>query len=106
MWLIICIVLMLLILIFNYSASENNESYDSFILQKKYFDKYINSNSLIFVEYIGNDRCEVKHNQSVLIAIDTTDDNKVRVELDDTYILYENFEHFNFDWRFRDDEYY
>lgn len=98
MLLILCIMLALFILVFNYSASKNNESYDSHMLQERYFYKYIDSNSLVFVKYIGDDRCEIENGHYALITIDTTQDNKIAVGLDDGYIFYDNYGQFKCDW--------
>ena len=101
---IVWLILALLILIFNYSAGKNNEAYDSYVLQKGYFDTYVNNDSLIFARYIGEDRSEIDFNQYTLITVSTTDNDKIKVELDDVHILYDDFKHFNSNWRFKDGE--
>lgn len=104
MWWIIWIMLVLIVLIFNYSAGKNNEAYDEHMFQQMYFDKCVDNDSLVFVKYVGNDRSEIKYGELTLTTISTTDNNMIKVNLDDTYILYENFEDFNSDWRFRNSE--
>ena len=101
---IIWVTLLLFILALIYSAGKTNEEYDTYILQKKCFDKHVDSLALVFVKYIGDDRGKIKRNQCILITIDTTDDNKIKVGVDDTYILYDDFEHFNYDWKFEDED--
>ena len=106
MWLIIIwISLMLFILTFNYSAGKNNESYDTFLFQQECFNRYVNNKTLVIVKYVGDGRNEIKRNQCVLITIDTTDDKKIRVKLDNTYIFYDDFHHFNCDWKFQNENY-
>ena len=96
MWL----ALVIFILAFIFSAGKNNEEYDTYALQQKYFDKYANSDSLIFARYIGDDRCEIKHGEHGLIAISTTD-YKIVVELDNVFIIYDDFKHFSCNWEFK-----
>lgn len=103
-WILMWVALLLLILAFNYSASQNNEEYDLYMLQKEYFDTYVNNDSLVLVKYIGDDRCEIKRNQHTLITIDTVDNDKIRVRLDDIHIMYDDFKHFCCDWKFNDED--
>lgn len=103
MWLIITwIVLVTFVFAFIFSASKNNEEYDLYVSQQKCFDKYVNNELLVFTKYIGNDRHTIKHGEYGLIMIKTTDNNKIAVELSDTFILYDDFKHFYCDWRFND----
>lgn len=104
MWWIVWAAIMLFVLTFNYSVGETNEAYDMFTLQQKYFDRYVNNISLVFIKYIGNDRCEIKQNQYALASISTTDDNKIKIEFDEACILYDDFRHFNCDWKFDDED--
>lgn len=97
------IILLLFIMAFMYSADENSQEYDECLLQYVCFDKYINSKIPAFVQYVGDDRTEIQHNQYTLITIDYVDD-AIRVQLEDTYISYDDLEQFNYDWRFEDAE--
>ena len=99
-WIIIAITLALFTLSLNYSASKNNEAYDFYVTQKRCFDKHINNDSLVFVKYIGSDRNEIKHGHHALITINTTDDNKIAVELEGMVIVYDDYEQFRCDWIF------
>lgn len=102
-WIIAWVILVGIVLVFNYATSKNNEKYDRYIKQDICMKKYINSQKNVFVKYIGEDRNEIECNQYTLIVISITDDNKIKVELADTYILYDDLKHFNYDWRFEDD---
>ena len=107
MWwiIIVWVVLTLFVLMFNYSAGKNNKMYDSYLLQRRCFDKYVNSKNPAFVKYIGDGILELQCNQYTLITIETTEDNKIRVWLDDaTNVIYDDLKHLNYDWRFEDEE--
>ena len=82
----------------------NNDRYDYREKQQRYFDKYVNSKNPVFVKYLGNGILELQCNQYTLITIETTENNKIKVWLDDaTNILYDDLTHFNYDWRFEDE---
>lgn len=101
---IMWIMLVLFILVFNYSAGKNNESYDLNMFQKRCFDKYVNSGSLVFVKYIGSDECKVENGDYALVTIDTTDEDKILVGLNNKYIQYDNFEQFKRNWKFNNED--
>lgn len=103
-WIIVGITLTLFILSLNYSSSKDNEAYEFYISQKRSFDKHVNNDSLAFIKYIGKDRCEIKNGHYALITINTTDDNKITVGLDDTIIVYDDFEQFKCDWIFNSED--
>lgn len=104
MWLVICLILALFISLFNYSASKNNEAYDFYTSQKRCFDRHVNNDSLVFVKYIGDDTNEIKHNHYAVVTISTTDDNKITVELNDTIIVYNDYEQFKCEWVFDNED--
>lgn len=104
-WIIVWVVLALVVVRFFYITGENNDKYDFNEKQQRCFDKYANSKNLVFVKYIGDGILELECNQYTLVTVETTEDNKIRVWLDDvTNILYDDLKHFNCDWRFEDDE--
>ena len=99
---IIWVVLVLFILIFIYSAGLNDKPNDSYIIQQKYFDRYVNNETLVSVKYVGDDICEIKQNEYTFVTISTTDNEQIKIEFRGTYILYDDFEHFNCDWEIED----
>ena len=105
-WIIVAWVVFLLVgFAFNYGSSEANKRYDYYANQQKCLGKYIDSQTPAFVKYIGDDRREIQCNQYTLITIETTEDNRIKVWLDDdTNVLYDDLTHFNYDWRFEDEE--
>lgn len=87
------------ILLFMYSANKNNEIYDVYSIMCRYID----GKKQAFVKYIGEDRLEICHNNYTLISIDMTDDDKIRVYLKDTVVLYDDVKSFAKDWKFEED---
>lgn len=93
----------LIVVLFMYSASKNNQEYDKYSLQRIYFDKYVDSQIPAFAQYVGDDRKEIRCNEYTLITIENSKNEKIKVNLEDSYIIYDNLQRFNYEWRFVDE---
>lgn len=94
------LVILIGLLIFLYSAGKNNKYYEEGIAQVKCLNRYINSNNIAMLTYVGIDSDKIRQYENALATIETYEENKIKVTFNGHIAIYDdNMKFFN-EWRF------
>lgn len=97
---ILLVILVIGLFAFLYSAFKNNEAYDKRMAQFSCLNRYIDSNNIAMLTYMGIDRNDIRQYENVLATITTFEENKVKVTFNGKDVVYANREKFFDDWHF------